>query len=266
VIEVAPTGALEVPREEPSGAGTTIAIVDSGVDPSHPWLAEATLRHVRVATDGPKPTVVPCEGGDGSGHGTACAGLIHRLAPRATLVDVRVLDENGRSSREALVAALRYCVRERFTVVSLSLGIDVPRAAQLAPLDAKAVLDLYEAADAAYTARVVLVAAGPNVATFRTYPGRVKALVGVGRGAFSEPLALRTELTLDYELLAPGTDVLAPALGGGERRYTGTSFAVPHVSARVARLAAWDPSLGVDAMKSALHRLAAAYALSSRPS
>jgi len=266
VIALATERGLDEVVEEPSGAGTTIAIVDSGIDPSHPWLAAATMRHVRVATDGPRATVVACEGGDGSGHGTACAGIVHRLAPQATLVDVRVLDESGRSSREALVAALRYCVRERFTVVSLSLGIDVPRAAQLAPSDAKAVLDLYEAADAAYTARVVLVAAGPNTATFRTYPGRAKALIGVGRGAFADALALRTELTLDYELLAPGIDVLAPALGGGERRYTGTSFAVPHVTARVARLRAHDPSLGVDAVKGALHALAAASLAATRPS
>ncbi len=246
-------------REDPSGKGTVIAIVDSGIDASHPALAAASIRHMQMVSQHGKIVAVPAEPCDESGHGTACAGIIHRLAPAAELVSVRALDENGRGSREALTAALRYCVRERFTVVSLSLGVDVPRAASLAPADAKSVLDLYEAADAAYTAGVVMVAAGPNTATFRTYPGRAKSLIGVGRGTMTEPLALRSELTLDYELLAPGTDIVAPSLGHSERRFTGTSFAVPHVVARVARLRARTPSLSVEAVKSALHLLAEEY-------
>ncbi len=47
-------------------------------------------------------------------------------------------------------------------------------------------------------------AAGPNAAAFRTYPGRFKSLIGVGRGAFEDPEALRSELTLDHEIVAPG--------------------------------------------------------------
>ena len=149
-------------------------------------------------------------------------------------------------------------MRERFDVVNLSLGIDVPRSAPLRPTDYKSIVDLYETADAAYTAGVVLVASGPNIASFRTYPGRFKSLVGVGRGAFTESEALKREVTDDYEILAPGNDVLAPALGGGERRWTGTSFACPHVAAHLARLRAARPGLSIEALKTALHALAAA--------
>jgi subtilisin family serine protease len=105
---------------------------------------------------------------------------------------------------------------------------------------------------------VVLVASGPNIASFRTYPGRFKSLVGVGRGVFTDSEALQREVTDDYEILAPGNDVLAPALGGGERRWTGTSFACPHVAAHLARLRATSPGLSVEALKTALHALAEA--------
>ena len=241
-----------------SARGTTIAIIDSGVEGTHPWLVNATIRHLQVEKRGDSWVVVPAEAGDLSGHGTACAGIIHRMAPAAEIVSIRALSPEGRCSRDGLVAALRHAVHERFSVVNLSLGIDVPRSAPLRPTDYKSIVDLYETADAAYTAGVVLVASGPNIASFRTYPGRFKSLVGVGRGAFTDSESLRREVTDDYEILAPGNDVLAPALGGGERRWTGTSFACPHVAAHLARLRATRPDLSVEALKTALHALAEA--------
>lgn len=242
-------------------AGVRVALVDSGVDPSHPWFGAARIDHRRLVRDGAAGgyRAVPDEGGDRSGHGTACAGIIVRMAPRVRLTSVRALGPDGRCSRDALIAALRYCIRERYPVVNLSLGIDVPRRAALKPTDHRPILALYELADAAYTASVLLVASGPNAAAFRTYPGRFKSLVGVGRGTFGDPEMLRSARTADYELLAPGTDVLAPALGGGERRWSGTSFACPFVSAHAARLLAAQPSLSVEAVKVALHGLAARF-------
>jgi subtilisin family serine protease len=241
-----------------------VALVDSGVDASHPWLEGAALHHVAVVRSGEAHVVAPSGPGDRSGHGTACAGIVHRMAPEAELTSVCALGEDGRCSRDALIAALRFCVRERFAIVNLSLGIDVPRTAPLRPGDYRSIVELYEIADAAYTAQVALVASGPNVATFRTYPGRFKSLIGVGRGRFGDPDALRSELTIDHEILAPGDDVLAPALGGGERRWTGTSFAVPHVTAHLARLRVARPGLSIEALKAALHELAHASACAPR--
>ncbi|HZO14842.1 MAG TPA: S8 family serine peptidase [Polyangiaceae bacterium] len=247
---------MTVPIEK-SGAGVRVAIVDSGVDPSHPWFAHAKLTHLRVENPPSGPVVVPDGGGDQSGHGTACAGIIHRMAPEAELVSLRALGPDGRCSRNALIAALHHCIKERFDVVNLSLGIDVPRQAPLRAADHKPILTLYELADAANTLGVVLVASGPNVAQFRTYPGRFKALIGVGRASFAEMDGLATARTADHEILAPGTDVLAPALGGGERRWTGTSFACPFVTAHVARIRAARPGLPIEEIKMALHALAA---------
>lgn len=236
--------------------GTRVAVVDSGVDTTHPWLVDAKVRSLGVARHGEALTIEEAAPVDHSGHGTACAGIIHRLARRAEIISVCVIGEGGRTTREALIAALRFCVRERFEVVNLSLGIDLPRAVPLRPADHKSIVDLYEIADAAYTAGVVLVAAGPNLEALRTYPGRFKSLIGVGRARLSDPESLRSEITADHEILAPGEDVPAPSLGGGERRWSGTSFACPHVSAHVARIRAATPGLSVESVKAALHAMA----------
>lgn len=252
-----PPAASDVPLVR-AGTGARVALVDSGVDPTHPWLARARLQHWRVEASGRGFEVVADEGGDRSGHGTACAGIIHRMVPEAEIVSVRALGPDGRCSRDALIAGIAHCVRSHHSVVNLSLGIDVPRGAPLKPTDHRPLLMLYELADAAYTASVVLVAAGPNVPQFRTYPGRFKSLIGVGRAHFADWEQLASCRCADHEILAPGTEVLAPALGGGERRWTGTSFAAPFVSAHCARILAARPGLAVEVVKASLHALAAA--------
>ncbi len=241
---------------DPTGRGATIALIDSGVELSHPAFGGATIEAFGVEPKGPSFTVEKSTAGDSSGHGTACAGIIHRLAPEAKLVSIRALGPDGRGSREALVAALRFSVSEGYAVVNLSLGIDVPKSSPLKPTDYRSIIDLYEIADEAFSRRVMLVAAGPNVASLRTYPGRAKSLIGVGRAAFSDPERLEVSLTMDYELLAPGTDVSAPALGGGERKWSGTSFACPHVAAHVGRIIAGRPARSASEVRFVLHELA----------
>jgi subtilisin family serine protease len=233
-------------------------VVDSGIERAHPWFGAADVEEFAVAPKGPGLTVERASAGDASGHGTACAGIIHRLAPGARIVSVRALGPDGRGSRDALVAALRFCVREGLAVVNLSLGIDVPKSTPLKPTDYRSIIELYEVADEAYASRVMLVAAGPNVSSLRTYPGRAKSLIGVGRGSFADPEGLEVSLTVDHEILAPGVDVVAPALGGGERRWTGTSFACPHVAAHVARIVAEGPSRSPSEVRWALHQRASA--------
>lgn len=246
-------GDLQIDRE---GKGVAVAVVDSGVDMSHPWFAGADIEAFAIEQKGPQFAIERTTAGDASGHGTACAGIILRLAPRVKLVSVRALGADGRGSREALVTALRFCVREGYAVVNLSLGIDVPKAAPLKPTDYRSVLDLYEIADEAFTKRVMFIAAGPNVASLRTYPGRAKSLIGVGRATFADAERLETSFTADYEVLAPGSDVVAPALGGGERKWTGTSFACPHVAGHVARIIAGRPSRTPAEVRWTLHQLA----------
>ena len=64
------------------GAGVTVAVIDSGVEGGHPAIGGALVESVRVEVDGEATSVVADESADLVGHGTACAGIVHALAPR----------------------------------------------------------------------------------------------------------------------------------------------------------------------------------------
>src|SRR5512137_40116 len=82
------------------GSGVTVAIIDSGVERDHPAVGGKLVRSVKVepgATPDDDPVVTDDpEAIDVVGHGTACAGIIHALAPGADLVSVRVLGPENR--------------------------------------------------------------------------------------------------------------------------------------------------------------------------
>src|SRR5262249_18355160 len=90
------------------GAGVRVAIVDSGVEGGHPAIGAALRASVRVELDGEEAGMVDDEPVDAVGHGTACAGIVHALAPDAQLLSVRVLGADNRGKGIAFAAGLEW--------------------------------------------------------------------------------------------------------------------------------------------------------------
>ena len=90
------------------GAGGRVAIVDSGVEGSHPWTGGRLVASYRVDRAAEGYEVVESDAEDMIGHGTAVAGNIRRFAPDADLVSLQVLGGGLRADSEALLAALRW--------------------------------------------------------------------------------------------------------------------------------------------------------------
>ena len=141
-----------------TGAGVQVAVVDSGVDATHPLVGKVDGQVAFEADPDADEGVRLVEGppGDLVGHGTACAAIIRSLAPDVSLHSVRVLGANARGTGARLLAGIRWAVAAGMDVVNLSLSSRSE--AWFGPL--------HEAADAARTAGTVLVCAANNA------PGR----------------------------------------------------------------------------------------------
>jgi len=117
--------------------------------------------------------------GDVSGHGTACAGVIHQGAPDVRLFSVRVLDRRLQTTHRKLAGAIRWCMTEKIDVINLSLGTTSADA-----------LDVLEAAcrEAADAGCILVAAAGPE--RERSYPAGFRGLVlGVDEDPAGRPAA-----------------------------------------------------------------------------
>ncbi|HLL65680.1 MAG TPA: S8 family serine peptidase [Micromonosporaceae bacterium] len=110
------------------GAGVTVAVLDSGVDASHPDLAGQVLPGIDLVDGTTKDGRA-----DPVGHGTSVAALIAGraddstgavgIAPRARILPVRVLDTGNKYDDAAVVArGLRWAVDQGASVVNMSLG------------------------------------------------------------------------------------------------------------------------------------------------
>ena len=210
-----------------------MAILDTGVEAGHPAL-EGAVRSCHENLSPGKTVHLPDRSTmeDLVGHGTACAGIIHDLAPDAELHGVRVIGRNSSGTIEQLIHGLRWAIQENFDIVNLSLGT----------VQKRHLATLHELVDAAFFQGQVLVAAANNHHQI-SYPAQFASLIAVDNESFSEPMEFHYRLGRAVEFVANGIYVHAPSPGGKYRWFTGTSFACPHVTGLVARLKSVLPDL-----------------------
>lgn len=214
-----------------TGSGVTVAIIDSGVETGHPAIGGRLVRSLRVDPSDDGPWVVDDPDGlDLVGHGTACAGIIHGIAPDADLVSIRVLGTDNRAGGWAFAAALEWAIEQRFAIVNLSLSSRSEAMAER----------FHELADEAYFANTLLVAAANNVIG-ASYPSLFAAVVSVAAHDAGDPDAWFYNPSPPVEFGAHGLDVEVAWRGGSRMRATGNSFAAPHLAGRAALIRARHP-------------------------
>ena len=226
------------------GEGVRIAILDSGVDTTHPKLAGMNLADdVAIVSEGGRVRVKEESDGDVFGHGTAVAGILHNSAPRATLGSFRVLGHFKESRAAVIREGVRQAARRGYHIVQCSFG------APARPRDAA----IYKGwIDALYLRRIHIVAAGSN-SGFQTaeWPAHFPTVIGVGADPLNrDHLSLATEGLVEFSTRAEEPKALWP--GGGTRQLVGSSFAAPRVAGWLARILSKHPGLHPLLAKAAL--------------
>ena len=110
-----------------SGAGVTVAVLDTGIDAGHEAFAGKTVVQKDFTKEGD---------GDGNGHGTHCAGTVFGGSVGGLRIGVapgvekaligKVLNAQGSGTTEQILDGLLWAVREGANVVSMSIGLDFP--------------------------------------------------------------------------------------------------------------------------------------------
>jgi subtilisin family serine protease len=251
-VRATPWPAIDEARsflEEGDGRGVRIAVLDSGVEVKHPRLEGLSLADdVAIATDNAQLTAVPGEGRDVFGHGTAIAGIIRALAPGAQIGSFRVLGQELRSRTLVIREGVRLALERGYQILNCSFGCGRE----------DHVLLYKDWIDQAYVMGRHIVASCNNEDLMkREWPGHFPSVITVSFIGCPEPERFFCRLGRLVEFAARGQDIDVAWLGGGRKRVTGSSFAVPHVTALLARLLSRCPSLSPVQAKALLHQLAA---------
>ncbi|PWU12595.1 MAG: alkaline serine protease [Verrucomicrobia bacterium] len=218
-----------------TGKGVKIAVLDSGIEISHPALAGLQLTDdLEISEDGVQLVISSGQGRDLFGHGTAIAGIIHQIAPEAEIGSVRVLGEQLRSRTAIICEGARQAIERGYHVLNCSFGCGRP----------DHVLQYKDWIDAAYVQGRHLVAACNNHDfARREWPGHFPSVITVGFTRAEQPEALFYRSGSLVEFAALGQDVEVSWAGGAKKKVTGSSFAAPHVTGLLARLLSGAPDL-----------------------
>ncbi|MCL7430174.1 S8 family serine peptidase [Streptomyces sp. YS415] len=255
-------GAPEVWSRGTTGGGVKVAVLDTGVDPDHPDLAD---RIDGTASFVPYDAEIADYNGHGThvastiaGTGDASGGQERGVAPGARLEVGKVLDDEGRGDESWIIAGMEWAARDRQAeIVNLSMG-----SSSGDPAD-----PLSQAVDrlSRETGALFVVAAG-NAGAPRTIssPGAADAALTVGAvdsadrlAEFSSQGPRKGDAGLKPEITAPGVGIVAarssyPRGSGDYTTMSGTSMAAPHVSGSAALLAALHPDWSGQQLKEAL--------------
>lgn len=232
-----------------TGRGVKIAILDSGVEWSHPALAKVRQADDLVlgVEDG-RLVAGPGNGEDVFGHGTAVAGILHSLAPEAELGSFRVLDGSNQARSEIICEGARLALERGYHILNCSFGARLRNQ----------VLLFKDWTDRAYLEHRHVIAACNNEDFRRPeWPGDFTSVITVNMLAgVPEETLYRNHPGALVEFAALGVAVSLPWKNGTWLVNTGSSFAAPRVSALLARLLSEHPGLYPWEAKSLLLRAA----------
>ena len=217
------------------GQGVKVAVIDTGIDLDHPsFKGKLDLTNAMDYIDG---DTVPQEvnsntSGDfsaGYGHGTSVASLILQVAPKATILPIRVLDANGGGDTATVTTAINYAVSKGANIINLSLGSETASPALNAAVQyavSKGIAVVCAAGNTGTTSMIYPAASAKGIRTSTEGSG----VMSVGSVDTLFRKSKFSSYGTNLDLTAPGEGLTAAFPGNRYSKVSGTSFAAPVVT------------------------------------
>ncbi len=278
-------GGPNVYNQGVTGKGWSVAILDTAQDTSHPFFSDRVLEEVCFSSNSDYANSI-CPSGEDSeigpgaaancqvdwcDHGTHVAGIAagngyggSGVAPEAGIVSINVFMELKecageehciRSSVYDRIAAMNWVLEhhDEYRIAAVNMSIGGGQYFDQASCDAdngpeKAAIDALVAANVA-----VLIASGNEAFTDSlSGPGCISSAIAVGSTTKQDQISSFSNSSDMLDILAPGSDIVSSAPGGGWATMSGTSMATPHVTGAFTLLRSARPDATVQDIYNAL--------------
>lgn len=265
------------------GSGTAVAILDTGVEASHPFLGGKVIEEACYASaeeindPGDCPDGSSAQTGPGAGtpcdylycdHGTHVAGIVAGagpdftgVAPGASLIAIRVFHGTNYCAEPPCAVAFGsditaglervYELRDQYNIAAANLSLG--GAVIYGSCDG-----YFPAMDAAIANMrsngiATVIASGNNGATAGiSFPSCITPAISIGATDDADLVASFSNASSDLDLFAPGVAIDSSVPGGGFANFNGTSMATPHAAGAFAILRQANPSASVDELLTTL--------------
>ncbi|HEX4812386.1 MAG TPA: S8 family serine peptidase, partial [Nonomuraea sp.] len=251
-----------------NGLGQAVAVIDSGVDKNHPFLAGRVIEEACFSARANCPNggtsmagpgaAVPCGFSSDCDHGTHVAGIVAGsaleatgVAPAAGILAIQVSSAVSCSTGTCLgifgsdtMAALDYVYQRRLAYPIASVNMSLGGGASSTYCDSdprKPFIDNLRAAGIA----TIIASGNAGYINAISAPACISTAVSVGSTNESDQVSFFSNSASFLTMLAPGETITSSVPGGGYEGKGGTSMAAPQVAGAWALLKHAKPSAGV---------------------
>lgn len=241
-----------------NGKGYSVAVLDTGVDASHPFLLGRVVGEACFTHNSSCPNFANEMVGNGAAkpihwHGTHVAGIIagksvemSGIAPGANIVAVNIFERDGSAYEESLLSGLKYVlsVKDKYNIVAVNLSLGTSKV--WTGVCDTVVPELTSIIHQLHKQNIAIVAAAGNGFSHgMSNPACISNVIGVSASyTINDSITDFSNISQYTTFAAPGYQIVSSA-SSAYKASSGTSMSAPFVAGAFALYSSYKPGLSI---------------------